>query len=271
VLVYPDIDPVALSIGPVTIYWYGLMYLSGIALGWWLLHRRTTTGGFTTNQVADIVFWAAVGVIAGGRIGYLLFYVPADFLSDPLMLFRLGQGGMSFHGGLLGVLAAMWWYGRRLGRGFFEMTDFIAPVVPIGLGLGRLGNFINGELWGKPTDAPWGMVVNGIARHPSQLYQFALEGVVMFTVLYLFSMRARPVRAVSGLFALLYGVFRFAVEFIRLPDAHIGYIAFGWLTMGQILSLPLVLIGLYLLVSAKHRNGHVGAPPMRREPGAPAS
>lgn len=249
-LVYPEIDPVALSLGPVTIYWYGLMYLGGIGLGWWLLHRRAAAGGWTANQVADIVFWAAVGVIAGGRIGYLLFYVPSEFFADPLMLFRLGEGGMSFHGGLLGVLAAMWWYGRKLGRGFFAMTDFIAPVVPIGLGLGRLGNFINGELWGKPTDAPWGMVVNGVARHPSQLYQFALEGVVMFVVLYAFSARARPAHAVSGLFAVLYGVFRFAVEFIRLPDAHIGYLAFGWLTMGQVLSAPLVVIGAWLLFTA---------------------
>ncbi len=256
-LVYPDIDPVALSLGPITIYWYGLMYLGGIGLGWWLLHRRASTGGWTTEQVADIVFWGAVGVIAGGRIGYLIFYVPGEFFADPLMLFRVGEGGMSFHGGLLGVLLAMWLYGRRHGRSFFQMTDFIAPVVPIGLGLGRIGNFINGELWGKPTELPWGMLYQGVVRHPSQLYQFTLEGVVLFVFLYLYSTKPRPLRAVSGWFALLYGVFRFGVEFIRLPDAHIGYLAFGWLTMGQVLSAPLILIGAYLLT--------VGAPHRRRE------
>ena len=249
-LEYPEIDPVALSLGPVTIYWYGVMYLIGFAIGWWLLHRRAERFGWTTTQAADILFWGAVGVIAGGRIGYLLFYVPAEFFADPLMLIRIGQGGMSFHGGFLGVLIALWLYVRKQGRGFFEVMDFVAPVVPIGLGLGRIGNFINGELWGKPTDGPWGMVVDGVARHPSQLYQFALEGVVMFVVLWLYSAKHPPIRAVSGLFALLYGVFRIAVEFVRLPDAHIGYLAFGWLTMGQLLSLPLVVVGLWLLVSA---------------------
>ncbi len=253
-LEYPEIDPVALSLGPVTVYWYGVMYLIGFAIGWWLFHYRAERFGWTKNQAADILFWGAVGVIAGGRIGYLLFYVPEQFFADPLMLVRLGQGGMSFHGGFLGVLIALWLYVRKQGRGFFEVMDFVAPVVPIGLGLGRLGNFINSELWGKPTDGPWGMVVDGVARHPSQLYQFALEGVVLFVVLWLFSAKHPPVRAVSGLFALLYGVFRIAVEFVRLPDAHIGYLAFGWLTMGQLLSLPLVGVGVWLLVSAYRRR-----------------
>jgi phosphatidylglycerol---prolipoprotein diacylglyceryl transferase len=245
---YPEIDPVALQLGPLAIHWYGLMYLFGIVLGWYLLHRRAATHGWTTQQVGDIVFWSAVGVIAGGRIGYLLFYTQGEFLTNPMMLVRIWEGGMSFHGGLLGVLLAMWLYGRAHGRGFLQMTDFIAPVVPIGLGLGRIGNFINGELWGKPTDAAWGVVVDGVARHASQLYQFALEGVVMFVVLYLYSARPRATGAVSGLFALLYGVFRYAVEFVRLPDAHIGYLAFGWLTMGQLLSLPLVFIGIWLML-----------------------
>jgi phosphatidylglycerol---prolipoprotein diacylglyceryl transferase len=250
---YPDINPIALSLGPITIYWYGLMYLFGIGFGWLLLHRRAEPFGWTKNQVADIVFWTAVGLIVGARVGYVLFYVPGEFLADPLMLVRIGQGGMSFHGGLLGVLIAMFFYARKLGRRYFEVMDFIAPVVPIGLGLGRIGNFINGELWGRPTDVPWAMVVDGVARHASQLYQFALEGVVLFTVLYLYSARRPPVMAVSGLFALLYGFFRIFVEFFRMPDAHIGYLAFGWLTMGQVLSVPLVLVGAGLLAAAYAR------------------
>lgn len=229
------------------------MYLFGIAGGWWLLQRRAAAAGWTTRQVDDIVFWAAVGVIAGGRIGYLLVYTSGAWLHDPLILIRVWEGGMSFHGGLIGVLIAMWGYGRSVGKTFFELTDFIAPVVPIGLGLGRLGNFINGELWGAPTDLPFAVVVDGIPRHASQLYQFGLEGVVMFAVLWVYSARPRPLRAVSGWFALMYGTFRIAVEFVRMPDAHIGYLAFGWLTMGQLLSFPLVLIGIWLLLSARRR------------------
>jgi phosphatidylglycerol:prolipoprotein diacylglycerol transferase len=230
------------------------MYLFGIAGGWWLLRRRAEAGGWTTRQVDDIVFWAAVGVIAGGRIGYLLVYTSGAWLHDPLILIRVWEGGMSFHGGLVGVLVAMWGYGRAVGKTFFELTDFIAPVVPIGLGLGRLGNFINGELWGAQTDLPWAVVVDGVPRHASQLYQFGLEGVVMFTVLWLYSTRPRPLRAVSGWFALMYGSFRIAVEFVRLPDNHIGYLAFGWLTMGQLLSFPLVLIGVWLILGARKKT-----------------
>lgn len=251
---YPEIDPVVVALGPLAIHWYGLMYLFGILGGWWLLQRRADSAGWTKQQVADIVFWATLGVLVGGRLGYMVFYIPGEFFSNPLIFLKLGQGGMSFHGGLLGVLAGMWWFGRTQGKGFFQLTDFIAPVVPIGLGLGRLGNFINGELWGKPTDFPLAFVVDGVARHASQLYQFALEGVVMFVVLYAYSAMPRPVRAVSGLFAVLYGVFRIVVEFVRLPDAHIGYLAFGWLTMGQVLSVPLVAIGIWLMVTARRRT-----------------
>lgn len=249
--VYPEIDPVALSVGPFAVHWYGLMYLFGIAGGWWLLQRRAAVADWTSRQVDDIVFWAAVGVIAGGRIGYLLVYTEGAWLRDPLILVRVWEGGMSFHGGLAGVLLAMWLYGRSVGRTFLQMTDYIAPVVPIGLGLGRIGNFINGELWGAPTDLPWAVVVDGIPRHASQLYQFGLEGVVMFTVLWIYSAKPRALGAVSGWFALMYGAFRIAVEFIRMPDPHIGYLAFGWLTMGQLLSFPLVLIGIWLIVRAR--------------------
>jgi phosphatidylglycerol---prolipoprotein diacylglyceryl transferase len=186
-------------------------------------------------------------VILGGRLGSILFYNFDSWMRDPVMLVRVWEGGMSFHGGLLGVVFAMWLYGRKLGRGFFEMTDFVAPLAPLGLAFGRLGNFINGELWGKPTDVPWAFVVNGVPRHASQLYQAALEGVALFLVLWFFSARKPPRMAVSGMFVLGYGVFRFAVEFVRLPDAHIGYLAFGWLTMGQLLSLPMILLGFALL------------------------
>lgn len=258
-LTYPEIDPVAISLGPLKIHWYGLMYLVGFvgayALAW--LRVRRPGSGWTTEQLSDLLFYVALGVVLGGRVGYMLFYGTAQLLSDPLSLFKIWQGGMSFHGGLLGVLAAVWLYGKRYGRGFFELTDFIAPLIPIGLGTGRLGNFINSELWGKVTDMPWAMVVNGEPRHPSMLYEFFLEGVVMFVVLWLYSTRPRPAMAVSGVFALLYGVFRFAVEFVRLPDAHIGYLAFGWLTMGQVLSLPLIIIGLTLLFFAYRKKTRI--------------
>ncbi|HEX6928250.1 MAG TPA: prolipoprotein diacylglyceryl transferase [Gammaproteobacteria bacterium] len=253
---YPDIDPVIVSIGPVDIHWYGLMYLVGIVAGWWLLKRRVHSGrhaGWSDEQLMDFIVAIALGVMIGGRIGSVLFYNFDAFLADPLMILRIWEGGMSFHGGLLGVLVAIIWFTRRTGHRFWPLVDMIAPVVPIGLGAGRLGNFINAELWGKVTDVPWAVVYRGEPRHPSQLYEFLLEGVVMFTVLFLVSRTPRPVGFVSGLFALLYGVFRFAVEFVRLPDAHIGYLAWGWLTMGQVLSLPLIVIGIGLIAwSRRH-------------------
>lgn len=255
-LTYPDINPIAVALGPVKIRWYGLMYLVGFLASWVLLRRRARTGrwAFTVNHVEDIIFYGVLGVMIGGRLGSMLFYNFSSLLADPLSLLRVWEGGMSFHGGLLGVLVAMWLFARKHGFGFWQVVDFIAPVTPIGLGAGRIGNFINGELWGKATDVPWAFVVNGTPRHPSQLYEALLEGLVMFVVLWAFSSRPRPTMAVSGLFALLYGSFRIGVEFVRLPDADIGYIAFGWLTMGQLLSLPLLVVGAALVYFAYSRK-----------------
>jgi len=260
--VYPEIDPVALSLGPLKVRWYGLMYLVGIALGWYLLRRRAAKpgSGWTGEQIDDLVFYSAVGVIVGGRLGSKLFYDLGQWMADPLSIFEIWKGGMSFHGGLLGVILAMWLFARKTRRGagshgepkgFFDVADMVAPVVPIGLGAGRVGNFINGELWGKVTDSPLGFLVDGQVRHATQLYEAVLEGLVMFTVLWWVSARPQPRMTVSGLFLVLYGCFRFAVEFLRLPDAHIGYLAWGWLTMGQVLSLPMILFGGYLIWLAR--------------------
>ncbi len=252
-LKYPEIDPVAVALGPLKVRWYGLMYLLGFVAAWWLGRRRAPRQGWTAQQVDDMIFFVAVGVIAGGRIGSKLFYDFAGLIDDPLSLFRIWEGGMSFHGGLLGVLIAMWFFGRSRGMTFFQVTDFLAPLVPIGLGAGRIGNFINGELWGKPTELAIGFQVNGEVRHASQLYEAFLEGVVLFAILWWFSARPRPRMAVSGLFLLGYGVFRFMIEFVRLPDAHIGYLAGGWLTLGQILTVPMIVFGSLLIWLAYRR------------------
>lgn len=258
-LAYPDINPIAFHIGSWPVYWYGLMYLIGFLGGWGLLalRLRHSPRGFTQDQLSDLCFYAALGAIVGGRIGYILFYDWRVFFADPLLIFQTWKGGMSFHGGLLGVLVALTFCARKMQKPWLSLTDFIAPVVPIGLGAGRIGNFINGELWGRVTDLPWGMVfpnAGNLPRHPSQLYEFALEGVVMFIILWLYSAKPRPMGAVSGLFAICYGVFRTTVEFFREPDAHIGYLAFGWLTEGQLLSLPLILVGIALIVVAYKRK-----------------
>ncbi len=263
-LLYPDIDPVAFALGPLKVRWYGLMYMVGFLGFLWLGQQRAKLDRYPLKpeQIGDLLFYGILGVILGGRLGYTLFYNFSGFVDDPLVLFKIWEGGMAFHGGLLGVIVAIWWWGRRAGIGLLQMGDFIAPMVPIGLGAGRIGNFINGELWGRPTDLPWGMVfshVDNLPRHPSQLYEFLLEGVVLFTVLWLFSRRNRPTGAVSGLFLLLYGMFRFVVEFLREPDAHLGFIAGEWLTMGQILSLPMIAIGLALLTLAYRRTKPPGA------------
>ncbi len=255
-----DIDPIALDLGFLQIHWYGLMYLVGFSAAWWLGVRRARCAGsgWTEQQVSDLIFWGAVGVVLGGRAGYVLFYQFDYFLANPLWLFHVWEGGMSFHGGLLGVLVALWLFGRKQGKTFFEMGDFTAPLIPIGLGAGRVGNFIGGELWGRATDLPWGVVFprtgDAVPRHPSQLYEFALEGVVMFALLWWFSSRPRPRMAVSGLFLLLYGSFRSLIELVRQPDEQLGFLAFDWLTMGQLLSVPMVLAGALLMLLAYRRK-----------------
>ena len=271
---YPDIDPVALALGPIRVHWYGLMYLVGFLAGWWLgrLRAGRPGSGWTARQMDDLVLYAVLGVVIGGRLGYMLFYGTGQLAEDPLALFRVWQGGMSFHGGLLGVLAALWLFARRNGMRFLQVSDFLAPLTPIGLGAGRIGNFINGELWGRPAEVPWGVQlpclrfpehcsVGGewsLPLHPSQLYEAGLEGLVLFAVLWVFSSRSRPVGAVSGLFLVGYGLFRFAVEFFRQPDAHLGYLALGWVTMGQILTLPMLLAGGLLLAWAYRRRPAAG-------------
>ncbi len=247
-----QIDPVALSIGSLQLRWYGLMYLAGFGLGWMLGRWRASRpgSGWTGPDVDDLLTCVMIGIILGGRIGYVLFYDLPVYTHDPMEIVRIWNGGMSFHGGLLGVLGAFWYFARTRGRTFLEVSDFIAPLIPQGLFFGRLGNFINGELWGKVSDAPWAVVFPGagpLPRHPSQLYEAALEGLLLFIMLWVFSLKPRKVGAVSGLFALGYGVFRFAVEFVRMPDVQLGYLAFGWLTMGQLLCVPLILAGAWLL------------------------
>lgn len=259
-LAYPNIDPVAIALGPLKIHWYGLMYLFGIGSAWWLAKQRLNQfdPSWSKDTLSDLVFWCALGVIAGGRLGYVLFYDLAAYIANPALVLRIWEGGMSFHGGFLGVLLAVWWFSRKQNKPFFALMDFIAPLVPIGLGAGRIGNFINAELWGKATDVSWAMVFPTdpaqLARHPSQLYQFALEGVALFVILWLYSRKPRPMMAVSGMFALWYGVFRFIVEFVRVPDAQLGYLAFNWLTMGQVLCLPMIIGGIGLVVWAYRRQ-----------------
>lgn len=257
---YPQIDPVAVALGPVKVHWYGLMYLLGFWAGWWLSLRRGRREftPFSSQALSDLLFFIVLGVILGGRIGYTVFYNLPAFLHNPLVLFRIWEGGMSFHGGLLGVITALAWYARSRKLTFFYVADFIAPVVPVGLLTGRIGNFINAELWGAPTSLPWAMVFPtdpaGLPRHPSMLYEAFLEGFVLLCVLLWFSRKPRPPMAVSGLFLLLYGCFRWAVEFVRTPDEQIGYLAFGWLTMGQVLCIPMLAAGALMLGLAYGRR-----------------
>lgn len=267
-LQYPDLNPIAftipigpitlgdMTIGPFNVHWYGIMYLLAFASAWLIaMHRAKAPNAVVNkNQVENLITYGAFGVILGGRFGYVVFYNFEQWLQDPLWLFRVWEGGMSFHGGLIGVIVAMMIYAYRINRPFISLMDFVAPIVPLGLGFGRLGNFVGQELWGRVSDAPWAMVFpkamdpEGIARHPSQLYQAFLEGLVLFLIVYWFSAKPRPRGAVSGIFLIGYSIFRFSVEFVREPDKGIDLI--GWMTRGQLLCVPMFLLGLGLLVYA---------------------
>jgi phosphatidylglycerol:prolipoprotein diacylglycerol transferase len=262
-LTYPDIDPVALHLGPLNIYWYGIMYVIGFAAAWWLARRQAARPGSTWNaeQVDDLIFWAMVGVILGGRIGYVLLYVlpyQLDLLkADWLYPFKIWEGGMSFHGALAGVIVALLWYAGRQKRRALDVLDFCATLPGIGICAGRIGNFINGELWGAPTTRPWGFMVTDpvtgevTGRHASQLYEAGLEGLALFLLLLWYSRRPRPRGALLGLALVWYSLARIAIELVRIPDTQIGYMAGDWLTMGQVLSLPMLLAGVVLLVRAR--------------------
>ncbi|MDG0806326.1 prolipoprotein diacylglyceryl transferase [Pectobacterium brasiliense] len=279
-LAFPQFDPVIFSIGPLALHWYGLMYLVGFVFAMWLAVRRANKSGsgWTKDEVENLLYMGFLGVFVGGRLGYVLFYAFPSFLENPLYLFKVWDGGMSFHGGLMGVICVMLWFAHRTKRHFFQVADFIAPLIPFGLGAGRLGNFINGELWGRvTTDTPWAMLFPGsrgedmalavsnpqwqaifnqygmLPRHPSQLYQMMLEGVALFIILNLFIRKSRPMGSVSGLFLIGYGMFRIITEFFRQPDAQLGLFG-GLFSMGQILSLPMVIAGILMMVWAYRRQ-----------------
>jgi phosphatidylglycerol:prolipoprotein diacylglycerol transferase len=264
---YPDIDPVAFRAGPLQIHWYGIMYVLGFLVAWWLARRRAARPGssWSPTDVDDLIFWSMVGVILGGRVGYVLFYGLSFWREDALYPLKIWQGGMSFHGGLLGVLIALALFAWRRGRNALDVMDFTAPLPGFGIMAARIGNFINGELWGKPTDVPWAFGVPVApggplqGRHPSQLYEALLEGLALFALLWWFSARPRGRGAVLGLGLVWYGLVRLAIEFVRLPDAHIGYLYGGWLTEGQLLSAPLVIAGLVLLWRARSGAGPAAA------------
>jgi phosphatidylglycerol:prolipoprotein diacylglycerol transferase len=254
-LIHPQIDPVAIAIGPLAVRWYGLMYLIGFGVAFLLARSRIKQGKSGNISFAvfdDLFFFCVLGVVLGGRLGYVLFYKPGYYVSHPLEILAVWQGGMAFHGGFLGVLLAMVYIARKHRIHWLAITDFIAPLVPPALAAGRIGNFINGELWGRTTDLAWGMVFRGagpLPRHPSQLYQFALEGVLLFVILWLYSAKPRPAGAVSAMFLIGYGVLRFSAEFFREPDDFLGLLAFN-LSMGQWLSLPMILAGIAMLAWA---------------------
>lgn len=258
-LSFPQIDPVAFELGPIKVHWYGLMYLLAFFFAWVLGRYRVKKGALdiSLERFEDLLFYGIMGVILGGRLGYVIFYKPMYYLTHPLEILSVWDGGMSFHGGLIGVLIAMLYFAHKERKTFFQIADFAAPLVPLGLATGRLGNFINGELWGRVTNVSWGMVFpnsDGAMRHPSQLYQMALEGIALFIILWLFSSKKRPTGQVSAVFLIGYGVFRFLVEYTREPDDHLGFLALGF-SMGQWLSLPMIIAGVILfIVSAKQSN-----------------
>ncbi len=257
--VHPNFDPVAIHLGPISVRWYGLMYLVGFVGGLVLARfraKRLPELGWTVRDLDDMMFYCVVGTVLGGRLGYVLFYKFAEYLHDPIKVLYVWEGGMSFHGGFLGVIIAMAVFARVKRRHWFAVTDFLAPLVPIGLGAGRLGNFINGELWGRPTDVPWAMIFPGVdaqPRHPSQLYEFGLEGVLLFVILWVFARKPRPLGAVSAVFLIAYGTLRFLVEFTREPDAFLGLLKLG-LSLGLWLSLPMIIGGAVMLVWAYSRK-----------------
>lgn len=262
-IMFPQIDPVIFSVGPIAVRWYGLMYLIALGFAYFLAMREVKSGRspYSEQQVSDLLFYGFMGAVLGGRIGYVFFYQFERFLADPLYLFQITQGGMSFHGGLLGVIAVLFIFAKLTKTSLFQVGDFVAPLVPIGLGIGRLGNFINGELWGRTTDVPWGMVFPGAGpdpRHPSQLYQFFMEGLLLFVIVYLYSRKPRAVGSVGGLFLAGYGVFRFIAEYFRQPDDHLGLLTLG-MSMGQWLSLPMVIVGAAIMTVAFKQDKKVTA------------
>jgi phosphatidylglycerol:prolipoprotein diacylglycerol transferase len=258
-LVYPQINPIAFSIGPLHVHWYGLMYLIGFVLAYGLAHWRVIRMAlpWTSEQISDLIFYAAVGVIIGGRLGYMLFYDTHPWLMKPWLILKIWEGGMSFHGGLLGVILAIMYFARRTGKTFWQVADFASPLVPLGLGAGRLGNFINGELWGRATNVSWAMIfpnADSLPRHPSQLYELGLEGGVLFLAVYFYASKPRPTGCVAGVFLMGYALCRILVECFREPDPQLGFLAFQSLTMGQLLSVPMLICGFLLWWSKRNEN-----------------
>jgi len=259
-LVHPNFDPVAIQLGPLAVHWYGLMYVCGF-LGVYLLwlyrikaYPEHQSSKWNADNISDLIFYGALGAVIGGRLGYVLFYKPAYYFANPLEIVFVNQGGMSFHGGLLGVIVALYWFSKKNNLSFMQVADFVAPVAPLGLFFGRMGNFINQELWGKTTDLPWGMVfTNGgpLPRHPSMLYEALLEGLLLLILLWWLARKPRSVGVLSGLFLIGYALARMAVEFVRIPDAHLNYLLFDWVTMGHLLSLPMLLLGAFLVIRAR--------------------